>query len=266
MDALAPVTRTFTVQREGARLEQLVLDSPATAGGSRADAIVLAGAAAAALRLVPVAAGVVVEAAAPGVRAGGRPVPPGSRRLLRPGERVELHGTILALEPLPPGTRVAAAALLRDAASGAEQVPGARLVVLTGPRAGARRALGPGLTLGRGRAADLRLPDPRASRVHARVSAGANGAAIEDLGSKNGVLVNGVRVDRRPWPLAPGDEVVVGETSLSVEDPWTSGGDAAPDGDALPREATRRRRVPRHVAAAILLALSAAALALAAPH
>ncbi len=259
------MTRTLILEREGAGAERWVIDSPATAGGSRADGVCVPGAPAAALRLVPVAAGVVVEAAAPGVRAGGRPVQPGSRRLLRPGERAELHGAALALEPLPPGTRVAAAALLRDAARGAEPIPGARLVVLTGPRAGACRALSTELTLGRGRAADLRIPDPRASRVHARVRVGPGGAAIEDLGSKNGVLVNGVRIERRSWPLAPGDEVIVGETSLSIEDPWASRREAAPSRARLPEEAPARRRVSRpHVAAAVLLALCAAALAFAA--
>jgi hypothetical protein len=100
--------------------------------------------------------------------------------LLRPGERAELHGASLVLERVVSGTRVAAAALLVDAAAGAEPVAGARLVVLTGPRAGARHSVSRELTLGRSRTAGLRLPDPRASRVHARVTVGRGKTTIED--------------------------------------------------------------------------------------
>lgn len=255
------MTRFLTVERQEADAERFSLDAPATAGGSRADGVHLPGAPAAALRLVPVAAGVVVEAAAPGVRVGGRPVPPGSRRLLRPGERSELHCAALALEGGRPGTRVAAAALLRDAACGAALIPGARLVVLTGPHAGACHALGPDLTLGRSRTADVRVRDAHVSRVHARIRAGAGDATVEDLGSKNGVFVNGMRIDRRPWPLATGDEIVVGETSLALEDPWAPCEPLAP----VPTPPTTvRPRLSPHAASALLLALCAAALALAA--
>ncbi len=259
------MTRAIVIERQGADTERRVLEAPVTAGGSLADGVHLPGAPSAALRLVPVAAGVVVEAAAPGVRAGGRPVPPGSRRLLRPGERAELCGSALALERAALGTRVAAAAVLRDAAAGAEPISGARLVVLTGPRAGACHALGPELTLGRSRTADVRVSDPRASRAHARVRVRADGTTIEDLGSKNGVVVNGVRIDRRPWPLAPGDEVVLGETSLALEDPWAPCEPAALDLAPPPEDRRVRRRPSPHAAAALLLALCAAALALAAP-
>jgi hypothetical protein len=236
------------------------LARPVTAGGSRADDLRLPGCPAAALRLVPSPAGVVVEAIAAGVRVGGHVVHAGARRLLRAGERAELRGAVLVLvrPPAPAAsddpTRVAAAALIRGAASGDVAPPGLHLVVLTGPAAGARRALAGDTTVGRGRAASVVLPDPAASRVHARLRTGPEGATVEDLGSKNGVRVNGVRVDRRPFPVRAGDELVVGETALALAD-----GEA---GDDSPAPA--RRRVPARLVAAALLALSAAALALAA--
>jgi hypothetical protein len=237
----------------------MALAGPATAGGSRADGVHLPDCPAGALRLAPCGAGVVIEAVASGVRVAGHALHPGGRRLLRAGERAELHGTSLALGE-PGGdepTRVAAAALLRDAAAGDAPAPGLHLVVLTGPAAGARRALGPEQTIGRGRAASIMLSDPAASRVHARLLVGPDGASVEDLGSKNGVRVNGVRVDRRPFPLRSGDELVVGETALALAD-------GEPAGCAPPEPPARSRRLPWRIVAAALLALSAAALALAA--
>jgi hypothetical protein len=203
-----------------------------------------------------------VEVAVAGARVGGHPVAPGARRLLRPGEAAELQGSSIAIAPAPPdeaGTRVAAAALLRDAARGDSLVAGPRLVVLTGPAAGERRALGADQTVGRGSRAAIRIRDPRASRLHARIRIGPGGATIEDLGSKNGVRLNGVRIERAPSPLHPGDEVVLGDTALTLEDPWR-GAPVNADAAAPERGPGHTRG---HLAAAALLALSAAALAMA---
>ena len=255
----------------GAAPERRDLSGPLRAGGSRADDLRLPDCPPAALRLLPCAAGVVVEAIACGVHVGGHPVHPGERRLLRPGERAELRGSAFALEPRAAsaeGTRAAAAALLHSAAAGEGPVTGAHLVVLGGPAAGTRFPLGPEQTLGRGRAATIQLPDPAASRVHVRLRLLASGAVqIEDLGSKNGVRVNGVRIDRRPLALRPGDEVVVGETALAVEDGLRDAPGPQPEpepGEPAAPSTRRRRRPPPHLLAAALLALSAAALALAA--
>ena len=59
--------------------------------------------------------------------------------------------------------------------------------------------------------------DSEISRVHARVFRDASGQlTIEDLGSTNGTFVNGNRIGAAT-PLRPGDQVRVGQTSLSVE-------------------------------------------------
>jgi hypothetical protein len=233
------------------------------AGGSRADDVFLPGCPAGALRLVPCPAGAVVEAVASGVRVGGHAVHAGARRLLRAGERAELHGAALALDRRPAATeqtRIAAAALLRNAAAGSPPSLGLHLVVLTGAAAGTRHALGPEQTIGRGRAATIVLPDPSASRVHARLRLGPDGARIEDLRSKNGVRVNGVRSERRTFPLRSGDELVVGETALALAEEEDAEGVESPP----PAPGPGRRRVPARLVAAALLAVSAAALALAA--
>ena len=60
--------------------------------------------------------------------------------------------------------------------------------------------------LGRSRECDCVLDDPNVSRRHAELRRGSTGDwQIVDLGSTNGVKVNGRRVDRSR--LSPGDEV-----------------------------------------------------------
>ncbi len=71
-------------------------------------------------------------------------------------------------------------------------------------------ALRPGESLiGRTRACHLRVDDPTVSRRHARLLVVRDVCTIADLGSRNGVKVNGVKIsDARP--LADGDVVAVG--------------------------------------------------------
>lgn len=252
------------LQRAGGATEERELLSAVTAGGSRADLLCLPGAPAGAIRLQPCAAGVIAEARATGVRAAGRPLLPGARRLLRPGEGVEVGGSCIRLAPASVAERtcLAAAALLRDAAASSDApVAGPHLLVLTGASAGTRYALVSDQVLGRGRSAAIRLADPLASRRHARLRLEAGGASVEDLGSKNGLRVNGVAVERRPCPLRDGDEIAVGETILALVDasareptPSLAAPGPAPSG-AIPSRT--------HAAAAALLGLCAAALALA---
>lgn len=79
----------------------------------------------------------------------------------------------------------------------------------------------PGLVIGRGTEADIRINDPGVSRRHAQVSVEYRGAYSEqvhvevvDLGSTNGVLVDG---QRRSRSLADdGTEVRVGNTTMTV--------------------------------------------------
>ncbi len=59
------------------------------------------------------------------------------------------------------------------------------------------------------------LPVRGVSRRHALLTLGADGLILEDLGSKNGTLANGVRIQRTR--LEPGDEVRIGPVLLRVE-------------------------------------------------
>ena len=259
-----PVRHAILLQRAGVETEERELLSAVTAGGSRADRLSLPGAPAGAIRLQPCAAGVIAEARATGVRAAGRPLLPGARRLLRPGEGVEVGDSCIRLPPAAVAERtcLAAAALLRDAAASPDApVAGPHLLVLTGASAGTRYALVADQVLGRGRSAAIRLADPLASRRHARLRLEAGGASVEDLGSKNGLRVNGVAVERRPCPLQDGDEIAVGETVLAlVNAPAREATPSLAAPGAAPSKAIASRT---RAAAAALLGLCAAALALA---
>jgi diguanylate cyclase (GGDEF)-like protein len=60
----------------------------------------------------------------------------------------------------------------------------------------------------------LRLRDARASRRHARVVPAGEGYVLQDLGSTNGVLLNGLRIGPVAAPLQDGDRIVLGQTVL----------------------------------------------------
>ncbi len=64
------------------------------------------------------------------------------------------------------------------------------------------------VVLGRDASCDIPIDDPSASRRHARISPGKNGYVVEDLGSKNGTLVNDATC--KNTPLRSGDRVLMG--------------------------------------------------------
>ena len=87
------------------------------------------------------------------------------------------------------------------------------ILIIRGPRAGARLDLGTRCTLGRAPSCDVELPDSEASRVHAEIAAHRKGFIIRDLDSKNGTFV-GTEPVRAPTLLHDGDEVRVGSVLL----------------------------------------------------
>ena len=79
----------------------------------------------------------------------------------------------------------------------------------------------PGLVIGRGNDADLRIDDPGISRKHIEIrveDAQAHGGppriSVHDLGSTNGVLVNNKRVEQAT--LADGATIKIGNTTMSL--------------------------------------------------
>lgn len=83
---------------------------------------------------------------------------------------------------------------------------------------GRERCLAPGeYVVGRAPTCDIVVPSARASRNHARLRVAEHRVSIEDLGSSNGVLVNGRRINGE-CGLAAGDRVVIGDDELELRD------------------------------------------------
>jgi pSer/pThr/pTyr-binding forkhead associated (FHA) protein len=107
-----------------------------------------------------------------------------------------------------------------------------KLVLVSGPAAGQEYLLGPiRLTLGRGPNVDIEIADETLSRQHAAVEYTGGRFRVEDLGSTNGLTVNGERV--QAGELEHGDSFKIGnqQFQLLVEEQ-----DTTPDTYVLPSE------------------------------
>lgn len=85
--------------------------------------------------------------------------------------------------------------------------------------------LPPGIIVGRGNDVDLRVNDPGVSRRHVEIRVEDEGGrprvSVHDLGSTNGVLVNGRKVESAT--LADGAEIRIGNTVISYHESATDG-------------------------------------------
>jgi FHA domain-containing protein len=83
---------------------------------------------------------------------------------------------------------------------------------------GKRMPVGPGgAVIGRSRECDIVLQDSNVSRRHAEIRpSGGDGWTIADLGSTNGVKVNGRQI-ASATPLQPGDDIAVGTVDVKFE-------------------------------------------------
>ncbi len=89
-----------------------------------------------------------------------------------------------------------------------------RALLLT---SGRRLMLPPeGGIIGRSRDCAVVLEDSGVSRRHAELRPAGEGWTVADLGSTNGVLLNG-RALRGAQPLSPGDRIELGSTQLVFE-------------------------------------------------
>ncbi|PJF29878.1 MAG: hypothetical protein CUN52_06105 [Phototrophicales bacterium] len=87
-----------------------------------------------------------------------------------------------------------------------------RLIVRRGPQPNQVFELNKdSITLGRDITNDITINDPEVSRHHLRLTRGADGYTIEDLGSTNGTFINGQRLTGSR-PLNRGDMIGLGET------------------------------------------------------
>jgi hypothetical protein len=77
-----------------------------------------------------------------------------------------------------------------------------------------RLSAGP-LVVGRGSGADIVLGGPLVSRRHAELTDTAQGLVVRDLGSRNGVFVNGHRIST-PVVLEVGDSLAIGDDTFEL--------------------------------------------------
>jgi pSer/pThr/pTyr-binding forkhead associated (FHA) protein len=79
--------------------------------------------------------------------------------------------------------------------------------------------------VGRNASCQLSLDDPLVSRRHALFEVGGGGVTVEDLNSRNGVIVNGHRIEAKVT-ISVGDRILIGSqelTLLAARDPQNSG-------------------------------------------
>ena len=123
----------------------------------------------------------------------------------------------------------------------------ARLVCMSGPDAGTEYELSTDTTqIGRSANADVNVNDGFASRQHAELHFIDNAYRLHDLGSKNGVFVNGGRLGPGAtiW-LEDGDELQFASTRFRFHDP--SATITAPFLEAVQRSGIRVEPATRQV-------------------
>jgi pSer/pThr/pTyr-binding forkhead associated (FHA) protein len=121
----------------------------------------------------------------------------------------------------PESTATLARRLVNDLFGSCRPAEVARLVVEGGADDGRALVLaevGKVYQVGRSSACALVLGDEDVSREHAAFERRWSGVEVRDLGSKNGIELEGVRVTESAW-LHDGQLVQVGNTRLRLEDP-----------------------------------------------
>jgi hypothetical protein len=78
------------------------------------------------------------------------------------------------------------------------------------------------LKIGRSTSSDIPLDGTAVSRQHAAITMRERTLVLEDLGSRNGVFVNGVLIVQ-PLPLENGDRIRIGEHEIEVVTPGPTG-------------------------------------------
>lgn len=92
-----------------------------------------------------------------------------------------------------------------------------RLVFISGPQKGKRLAVQEGsVVIGRDPDCHVSLPDDEVSRKHAVIDQRPDGVYLRDLGSMNGVVINGTAV--REAKLKHGDTLELGRTKIQFQD------------------------------------------------
>jgi phosphoserine phosphatase RsbU/P len=79
-----------------------------------------------------------------------------------------------------------------------------------------REITGEEALLGRSEECHVVVPDRAVSRRHARIFRQNSHWYVEDAGSRGGTRLNGAPVDRAS-PLAPGDEIAIGQSTIAIQ-------------------------------------------------
>jgi len=169
------------------------------------------------------------EGSTNGTRVGEVTLVSARPRQLSPGDVIEIGSFLLGFElgPLrqgvtpPERTASLARRMLRDVVGTAHPAASPpTLTVVAGPDLGLSMRLSEtqvSLVIGRADDAGLVLQDPDASREHLEITRDADGTLARDLGSKNGLVVNGKAARERR--LKHGDILSVGRNLIMYEDP-----------------------------------------------
>jgi pSer/pThr/pTyr-binding forkhead associated (FHA) protein len=97
-------------------------------------------------------------------------------------------------------------------------VPLAALIAERGVLSQTEYQLGAVNYLGRAEDNQVQITRPGVSRKHAVITAASGGFQLKDLGSQNGVVVNGERVTERK--LTDNDRIEIADVSLVFRSPW----------------------------------------------
>ena len=129
--------------------------------------------------------------------------------------RLLADDAVVGVPPLVDGASLAVVPSSSPAPPPNVPVAALELVVVGGPDAGRSRVLTPpGFDVGRHPRAGMRLDDTSLSRRHAHVEVGTDGVRVRDLGSTNGVLVDGRAV--RVADVDTRSTLVIGRTTLRL--------------------------------------------------
>ncbi len=167
-----------------------------------------------------------------GTIVNGKPIGKNAKKVLKDGDIIELTKAKITcniedqpiLEAAPgEGTKAIAARAVEGILGrlGDARSEGPYFRVLNGADEGARITLSANLSeysMGRSKDCEIVLNDANVSRRHALVKRDWQGFTVEDLGSKNGVIVNDHQI-KKPKRLKDRDEITIGPVKLVFIDP-----------------------------------------------
>jgi len=165
-----------------------------------------------------------------GTSHNGKPLGQGGKKLLRNGDTIEVVHFKITFSSTADGvsndysaehTEALARRMVEEvlATIGDEETP--YLLVMNGPDEGNKFDIPPELSeavVGRGVDADFQINDANISRKHAVVRRDWKDITVEDLGSKNGVVINDKKINKMA-SLRDSDEIILGAVRLTFIDP-----------------------------------------------